>query len=197
MTSNPTSNPDSDPIGRAKAQFDVAFRRLESAQERLQALTADPANDGVALRQAQSVYEQARLFWLSSEAALRAAAIAGGRPLAHGRRLVILHGNSHVAESIALLLRLRGFAATVRARNGTDGDRPAEPPSAIIADFEKRPDRLDRFAINRVKTSPGTRMVAMVPQALADCDWREFDEVLLKPVSIDEIVQAVLRYGHA
>jgi hypothetical protein len=191
-----TNNTDSDLIGRAKAQFDVAFRRLESAQARLQALTDNPVDDGTALRNAQTVYEQARLFWLSSEAALRSAAIAGGHPRT-GRRLVILQGNSHVAESIALLLRLRGFTATVRSHNLNDGDRPVEPPAAIVADFEKRPEQGEALAISRAEMSPGTRMVAMVPPALMDCDWRGFDAVVLKPASMDAIVQAVLGHGHA
>jgi len=191
------SNSEVDLVGRAKAQFDVAFRRLESARERLQAIESNPAKDGGALRRAQTVYDEARLFWLSSEAALRSAAIAGGHPTAPGKRLVILQGNSHVAESIALLLRLRGFVTTVRFRNPVDCDKPLEPVAAVIADFERRPDHVDRLAIDQVKTSPFTRVIAIVPSTLSNCDWGGFDEVVLKPASIESIIQAVAGHDHA
>ncbi len=63
---------DSGSVGQAKAEFDAALRRLETAQRRLQALVANPGDDEAALQVARSAYDHARLLWLSSEAACAA-----------------------------------------------------------------------------------------------------------------------------
>jgi xanthine/CO dehydrogenase XdhC/CoxF family maturation factor len=188
-----------DPVGLAKAQFDAAFRRLEAAQIRLQTLAANSSTDEAALQTARYAYDEARLLWLSSEAALRSAAIADSYHHYMSKFVVILQGNSHVAESIALLLRLRGFRATVLSRCPSDDDsnKPIEPPSAVIADFERTPVSEDTRAISRLRVTPSTRIVAMVPPALLNHVWDGFDAVLAKPASIDTIIQqGILGNGH-
>ena len=187
-----------DSVALAKAQFDAAFRRLEAAQLRLQTLAAKTNADEASLQMARYAYDEARLLWLSSEAALRSAAIVDSYRHYTNRLVVILQGNAHVAESIALLLRLRGFRATVLSRYPVDGDdRPAEPPSAIIADFERTPLAEDTHAISRLRATPSTRIVAMVPPALLNRGWDGFDAVLTKPASIDTIIQqGILGNGH-
>ncbi|MBN3751431.1 hypothetical protein G3N95_00645 [Paraburkholderia sp. Tr-20389] len=191
---NDTGN---DPVDHAKAQFDKAFRRLEAAQIRLQTLAARPDADEAALRSARYAYDEARLLWLSSEAALRSAAIADSHRHHMNRLVVVLDGNSHVAESIALLLRLRGFRAAVASSLPSNEERPIEPPSAVIADFGRRPGPADAQAISRLKVTPSTRMIAMVPPALLSDDWDGFDAVLAKPASIDTIIQqGILGNGH-
>jgi len=179
-------------IEYAKSQFDAAFRRLEAAQSRLQALAADPGGDEAALGTARASYDQARLLWLCSEAALRSAAIVAGHARQTGRRVVILQGNSHVAESIALLLRLRGFRATVMSRDPAHEDKSSEPAAAVLMDFERKRDHADQLALGRLNVAPATRVIAMVPHALLRQDWDGFDAVLLKPASIDMIVQMIL-----
>lgn len=178
-----------DPVGQAKAQFDAAFRRLETAQLRLQTLASKPDADEEALHSARVVYDEARLLWLSSEAALRSAAIADSYSHYMNRLVVVLEGNAHVAESIALLLRLRGFRATVMSRYPSDDERTIEPASAVIADFERRPVPADAQAIKRLRASPSTRMIAMVPPSLLLHNWDGFDAVLEKPASIETIIQ--------
>ena len=186
-----------DPVGYAKAQFDVAFTRLEAAQMRLQALAARSNTDEEALRSARTAYNDARLLWLSSEAALRSAAIADSCHPYTNRLVVVLEGNAHVAESIALLLRLRGFKATVMSRYPSDEERAAEPASAVVADFERKPAPAEAQAIKRLKSYPFTRMIAMVPPSLPGHDWEGFDAVLEKPASIDTIIQhGILGYGY-
>ena len=61
-------------IEYAKSQFDAAFRRLEAAQSRLQALAADPGGDEAVLQMARASYDQARLLWLCSNNATGSAA---------------------------------------------------------------------------------------------------------------------------
>lgn len=153
---NDTGN---DPVRDAKAQFDKAFRRLEAAQVRLQTLAARPHADEAALRSARFAYDEARLFWLSSEAALRSAAIADSYRHCMNRLVVVLEGDSHVAESIALLLRLRGFRAKVMSHHSWDEERSIEPPSAVIADFGRKPGRADTQVISRLKVTPSTRKI--------------------------------------
>jgi hypothetical protein len=188
---------DNQSVERAKAQFDVAFSRLEAAQRRLQALASDPRNDGIELQTARNAYDHARLFWLSSEAALRSVAIFGTYhcPV---RRVVILQGNSHVSESIALLLRLRGFRTTVMStHHPADADGVTQQAAVVLVDVERKPQPADELALNRIRMRSAARLVAMIPPALHDHAWDAFDAVLLKPASIEAIIQVILAADHA
>ncbi|ALL71781.1 hypothetical protein K788_0007047 (plasmid) [Paraburkholderia caribensis MBA4] len=187
---------DSDSVGQAKAEFDVALRRLETAQRRLQALVANPGDDEAALQVARSAYDHARLLWLSSEAALRSITLVENQQAYAGWRIVILPGSSHVTESLAILLRLRGFRATVMSKHPAGLDRAVEPTAAVVADFDGRQEQEDELAVNRLRTSSATRMVAMVPAALQHHEWHGFDAVLPKPTTIDAIIRVILGHAH-
>ncbi|WP_232431703.1 hypothetical protein [Burkholderia ubonensis] len=175
----------------AKAQFDEAARRLEAAEARLQALFANPFADETARQTALESYQEARLLWLSSEAVLRSAAIVDDPPRHAGKSVVILRGNPHVGESIALLLRLRGFSTTVLPKHRVEETVAHGPVAAVIVDIERDPHRARELAVDTLRTYPGARIVGMVPQTLARCDWREFHAVIVKPASIDMIVRAI------
>jgi hypothetical protein len=185
---NSIDNHDND----AKAQFDEAARRFERTEERLRALSASPVKDATARWIALEAYEEARLFLLSSEAVLRSAEIIGDRRRHPGKSIVILRGDAHIAESIALLLRLRGFRSTVLPKTHIAGMASHIPAAAIIVDVERDMDKRCLCAVDKLNATPSTRLIAMIPQALAQHDWSGFDSVLVKPASIDLIVSAIV-----
>ena len=166
-------------VGHAKAEFDVALRRLESAQRRLQALVANPGDDEAALQVARSAYDDARLLWLSSEAALRSITLVENRQAHANRRIVILPGSSHVTESLAILLRLRGFRATVMSKHPAGLDRAVEPTAAVVADVDGRQEQEDELAVNRLRTSPATRLSLRVTAASFRPSYTRFPAVAL------------------
>ncbi|MXN75385.1 hypothetical protein GR157_11650 [Burkholderia sp. 4701] len=177
--------------GNAKALFDEANRRLEAAEARIRALFANPLADDAAKQAALEAYQEVRLLWLSAEAVLRSATIVENPPRQAGRRIVILRGSAHVGESIALLLRLRGFRTTVVPKSRADETMSHGPPEAIIFDVERDPDEACVLAVSVLDTYPDTRIVAMVPPALGSFAWRGFDIILVKPASIDMILHAI------
>ncbi|HVE05781.1 MAG TPA: hypothetical protein VNE00_00875 [Paraburkholderia sp.] len=178
-----------DPDKKAKAQFDEAIMRLDAAQQRLDALFDNPLADDESRAAAQSAYDEARLLWLSSEAVLRSAAVNHPRP--SPRNVLILRGNAHIAESIALLLRLRGYGVTVVSKHRLDEPVPHAPAAAIIVDIEREQDREWLGSIEKLRTTAATRIVAMIPAALQRRNWQGFDSVLVKPASIDMLVQCM------
>lgn len=176
-----------------KAEFDDALRRLEAAEARVQALSANPSTDELTLQNALEAYQEARLLWLSSEAVLRSAAIVEEQPRHSGKSVVIVQGNNaHVGESIALLLRLRGFRTTLLSKHRLDDATPHGPIAAIIVDIERNFDKARVHAIKSLKTDSRARIIGMIPQSLEYADWQGFDTVLVKPASIDTIVQAIV-----
>ncbi|CAN0625425.1 conserved protein of unknown function [Burkholderia multivorans] len=175
----------------AKAQFDEAVRRLEAAEARVQALFANPHVDESTRQMALEVYEEARLLWLSSEAILRSMAVNCGPSRHEGQSVVILGGDTPVGESIAILLRLRGFRTAVLSRNRADEQISRGPAAAVIVDIERDPDNACVLAVSTLDTYPGSRIIGMVPPVLENYDWRGFDAILVKPASIDTIVQAI------
>ncbi|MGU7782041.1 hypothetical protein [Burkholderia sp. PU8-34] len=176
----------------AKAQFDEAARRLEAAEVRVRALSINPLADEAALQTALEAYEMARLLWLSSEAVLRSAVVTNGQPQHIGKCVVILHGNEHVGESIALLLRLRGFGTTAIPSNRLERAIRHGPAAAVIFDIERDPRDACVLAANSFDTYPDARIIGIVPPTLENYDWRGFDTILVKPTSIDMIVWAIV-----
>ncbi|NIE55347.1 MULTISPECIES: hypothetical protein [unclassified Burkholderia] len=178
--------------GNAKAQFDEADRRLGVAEARIRSLFANPlANE--AIRQcALEDYREARLLWLSADAVLRSTSVIDKPSRQVGRRIVILRGNAHVGESVALLLRLRGFSTTVVPAHRAEEAISHGPASAVVVDVERDPDDACMIAVNTVNLHPRTRIVAMVPPTLGRYAWHGFDAVLVKPVSIDMIAHAIM-----
>ncbi|RQQ56126.1 hypothetical protein [Burkholderia stagnalis] len=175
----------------AKALFDEANRRLEAAEARIRALFANPLADEAIRQAALEAYQEARLLWLSAEAVLRSATIVDAPPRHAGRRIVILRGSAHVGESIALLLRLRGFRTSVVPKHRAEESFSHGPAEAVIVDVERDPDEACVLAANMLETYPDTRIVAMVPPTLGGYAWRGFDIVLVKPASIDMILHAI------
>ena len=178
--------------GNAKAQFDEADRRLGVAEARIRSLFANPlANE--AIRQSElDDYREARLLWLSADAVLRSTSVIDKPSRQVGRRIVILRGNAHVGESVALLLRLRGFSTTVVPAHRAEEAISHGPAAAVVVDVERDPDDACMLAVNTVNLHPRTRIVAMVPPTLGRHAWRGFDAVLVKPVSIDMIAHAIM-----
>ncbi|RQR62730.1 hypothetical protein DIE19_11030 [Burkholderia sp. Bp9126] len=174
----------------AKALFDEANRRLEAAEARIRALFANPLADEATRKAALEAYQDARLLWLGAEAVLRSTTIVEQPQRQLGRRIVILRGSAHVGESIALLLRLRGFRTTVvpKHRAAAISHGPAD---AVIVDVERDPDDACLLAASMLETYPDTRIVAMVPPTLGSFAWRGFDIILVKPASIDMILHAI------
>ncbi|WP_124603393.1 hypothetical protein [Burkholderia sp. Bp8963] len=140
---------------------------------------------------ALDAYEEARLLWLSCEAVLRSATIVDVPPPHAGKNIVICGGNAHVRESIALLLRLRGFRTTVISKSRIDEAISHGPAVAVVVDIERDPDHACMLAVNTLEIYPGTRVVGMIPATLEHYDWKGFDVILVKPVSTDRIVQVV------
>ncbi|SEJ18412.1 hypothetical protein [Paraburkholderia diazotrophica] len=180
------------PGNNAKAQFDEAVRRLEEADARVRALSANPFADETTKRTALHAYEEARLLWLSCEAVLRSAAIVENPTQHAGKSIAIVHANSHVGESIALLLRLRGFKTTVLPTERLSDAASHGPATAFLVDVERKLDEASLLAIGQLKTDPSIRIIAMVPEGLEHGEYIGFDTVLVKPASIDTIVQAIL-----
>lgn len=176
----------------AKAQFDAAVRRLEAADARMRGLHANPLADETTKRTALKAYEEARLLWLSCEAVLRSAAIVENPAECPNRSVAIVHCNAHVGESIALLLRLRGFKTAVLPTDRLLDAAPHETVSAVLIDMERKLDDARVRAIGRLKTDPSVRIIAMIPEAFEYDENLGFDSVLVKPVSIDTIIQAIL-----
>jgi hypothetical protein len=163
----------------AKVQFEEAVRRLEAVRARVRAVSVNPLADETTRRTAQVAYEEARLLWLSCEAVLRSVAIID-EPTRHpSGDIVIVQGNAHVAESI------------VRSKDRIEDVVSHRSAAAIIVDIERHLDRAHLLALQKVKKTARTRAIAMVPQALENDDWSGFDAVLVKPASIDLIVQAI------
>jgi hypothetical protein len=177
----------------AKVQFDDAIARLDAAQSRIRALYDNPLADETARAVAWEAYEQARLLWLSCEAMLRSAAIIDREARRKNRRVVVVHGNTHIAESLMLLLRLRGFGATALARRPVGDRAGGTAPAAIIVDIERAADREWLFPLDALKTAASTRVIALIPAALRHHAWDGLDEVLVKPASIDAVVCAIGR----
>ncbi|MEM5436141.1 hypothetical protein [Paraburkholderia diazotrophica] len=176
----------------AKAQFDEAVRRLEAADARVRALSANPLADESTKLTALHAYEEARLLWLSCEAVLRSAAIVETPAQYAGKSIAIVHANAHVGESIALLLRLRGFKTTVLSTERLLDAASHGPATAVLVDVERKLDRASLLAIGKLKTAPSIRIIAMIPEGLEHNEYIGFDTVLVKPVSIDTIVRAIL-----
>ncbi|MEX3931778.1 hypothetical protein AB4Y32_08170 [Paraburkholderia phymatum] len=176
----------------AKAQFDEAVRRLEAADARVRALSANPLADESTKQTAQHAYEKARLLWLSCEAVLRSAAIVESPSQYAGKSIAIVHANAHVGESIALLLRLRGFKTTVLPTERLLDAASHGSATAILVDVERKLDEASVLAICELKTEPSIRIIAMIPEGLEHGEYVGFDAVLVKPASIDTIVQAIL-----
>ena len=178
--------------GNAKAQFDEADRRLRVAEARIRSLFANPLANEAVRQSALEDYREARLLWLSADAVLRSTSVIDKPPRQVGRRIVILRGNAHVGESVALLLRLRGFSTTVVPAHRAEEAIAHGPASAVVVDVERDPDDACMLAVNTVNSHPRTRIVAMVPPTLERYAWRGFDAVLVKPVSIDMIAHAIM-----
>ncbi|MDN7491350.1 hypothetical protein CFB40_36250 [Burkholderia sp. AU31652] len=178
--------------GNAKAQFDEADRRLGVAEARIRSLFANPLANEAVRQSALEDYREARLLWLSADAVLRSTSVIDKPPRQVGRRIVILRGNAHVGESVALLLRLRGFSTTVVPAHRAEEAIAHGPASAVVVDVERDPDDACMLAVNTVNSHPRTRIVAMVPPTLERYAWRGFDAVLVKPVSIDVIAHAIM-----
>lgn len=178
--------------GNAKAQFDEADRRLGVAEARIRSLFANPLANEAVRQSALEDYREARLLWLSADAVLRSTSVIDKPPRQVGRRIVILRGNAHVGESVALLLRLRGFSTTVVPAHRAEEAIAHGPASAVVVDVERDPDDACMLAVNTVNSHPRTRIVAMVPPTLERYAWRGFDAVLVKPVSIDMIAHAIM-----
>ncbi|CAB3966918.1 hypothetical protein BCO9919_02528 [Burkholderia cenocepacia] len=178
--------------GNAKAQFDEADRRLGVAEARIRSLFANPLANEAVRQSALEDYREARLLWLSADAVLRSTSVIDKPPRQVGRRIVILRGNAHVGESVALLLRLRGFSTTVVPAHRAEEAIAHGPASAVVVDVERDPDDACLLAVNTVNSHPRTRIVAMVPPTLERYAWRGFDAVLVKPVSIDVIAHAIM-----
>jgi hypothetical protein len=185
---NRTDHPDDN----AKAQFDEAARRLQAAEARLRALAAYPLADEITRQAALEAYEEARLIWLSCEAVLRSMEIVDDTRRHPGKSVVILRGDPHIAESIALLLRLRGFRTTVLPKTLIDDAASHKPPSAIIVDVERDWDKGCLSSVHKLNATPSTRLIAMVPAPLKRHDWSGFNVVLVKPASIDSIIEAIV-----
>lgn len=184
---NRIDKPDND----VQAQFDEAARRLQAAEARVQALCNNPLVDETARQMARDAFEQARLLWLSSDVVMRSAAFNDDLQRHTGKRVVILAANVHVGESIALLLRLRGFVTALHARNRIDDAHMHRPAAAVIVDMERDSDKASVLAVDALRHHAGTRIIGMIPPMLENGDWSGFDTILVKPVSIDLIVQAV------
>ncbi|RQS36189.1 hypothetical protein DIE03_03295 [Burkholderia sp. Bp8992] len=178
--------------GKAKARFDEADRRLGVAEARIRALFANPLADEALKQSALEAYREARLLWLSADAVLRSSSVTDKPLRLAGRRIVILRGNAHVGESVALLLRLRGFSTTVVPAHRAEEAISHGPASAVVVDVERDPDNACKFAVDTVSLHPRTRIVAMVPPTLGSYAWRGFDAILVKPVSIDAIAHAIM-----
>jgi len=175
----------------ARAQFNDAARRLAAAEARIRALSANPLADETARQAALAAYREARLLWLSSEAVLRSAAITAAPRRHAGKSVVILGGNAHIDESIALLLRLRGFRTTVLAKHRIEEGVSHGRATAVIVDIERDPHTACVLAADSSKLYPGARIIGMVWPALESYRWRGFDAILVKPASIDVIAAAV------
>ncbi|EKS9797943.1 MULTISPECIES: hypothetical protein [Burkholderia] len=178
--------------GNAKAQFDEADRRLGMAEARIRSLFANPLANEAVRQSALDDYREARLLWLSADAVLRSTSVIDKPSRQVGRRIVILRGNAHVGESVALLLRLRGFSTTVVPAHRAEEAISHGPASAVVVDVERDPDDACLLAVNTVNSHPRTRIVAMVPPTLERYAWCGFDAVLVKPVSIDMIAHAIM-----
>ena len=128
--------------GNAKAQFDEADRRLGVAEARIRSLFANPLANEAVRQSALEDYREARLLWLSADAVLRSTSVIDKPPRQVGRRIVILRGNAHVGESVALLLRLRGFSTTVVPAHRAEEAIAHGPASAVVVDVERDPTTL-------------------------------------------------------
>ena len=162
------------------------------AEARIRSLFANPLANEAVRQSALEDYREARLLWLSADAVLRSTSVIDKPPRQVGRRIVILRGNAHVGESVALLLRLRGFSTTVVPAHRAEEAIAHGPASAVVVDVERDPDDACMLAVNTVNSHPRTRIVAMVPPTLERYAWRGFDAVLVKPVSIDMIAHAIM-----
>lgn len=161
------------------------------AEARIRSLFANPLANEAIKQSALEDYREARLLWLSADAVLRSTSVIDKPSRQVGRRIVILRGNAHVGESVALLLRLRGFSTTVAPAHRAEEAISHGPASAVVVDVERDPDDACMLAVNTVNLHPRTRTVAMVPPTLGRYLWRGFDTILVKPVSIDIIAQAI------
>lgn len=125
----------------------------------------------------------------------------GPRPvLGRTHRILVIDDNLDAAMSLATLLRLSGHL-TVLAHDGLSALALAEadPPDAVLLDLELPGMSGYEVARRMREMGPlsGTRLIAMTGHGLAD-DKRAsieagFDAHLLKPASVDDVLNAISR----
>lgn len=177
--------------------FDTAIAELNRATQDLERLEHDPATSLAGLARALDRYYLSRLAWLRSECQLRASTAhrIPKLPPAAGPIVIVGH-DKWVRDSLAVLLDVKGYGRS-KAR-GFDNWHEVwlEPSQLIVVDVSPFSRGASTLLVDGFDTCiERPRIIALVwPQDVPGFTGK-VDEIVAKPLALNELLNAIDRIG--
>ncbi|MEM5425933.1 response regulator receiver protein [Paraburkholderia ferrariae] len=181
--------------------FGTAVAELKRATQDLERLEHDPATSPAGLARAQDRYYLSRLEWLRSECQLRRSAAHGvPKPVPVSGPIVIVGHDKWVRDSLAVLLDVKGYGrgygrSKARAFD-TWHEVWLEASQLIVVDVSLFSRGASTLLIEGFDTCiERPPIIALVWPQDAPAFTGKVDEIIHKPLALNELLNAIDRIG--